>query len=324
MNLEKELLFTVETAAILKRDKIMLPYATVFPTGDLQIEFEGIHIQIIRFSKISDAVPWSIQLHAHDNFEFHYIFKGKGMIQLGTKRFRIRKNQIYVCAPFIKHSQFADETDPLQEYCIECKISFSTEQKDTESDYFSRISKETYFDCYDSEEEDLLYKFNELSHIYNNTNDFMHKGERTYAKSIFFSILIKMVLLLKNNHDEIARKNDINHIRAIDIKNYLDANVSEKISIQDCSKKFNLSERQIDRIMKQEFGTTFYQILMKLRVNVAIQLLYSTCDDMEQIAWKAGFSSYRQMIRHFNSFGAGNPSTLRREAKREGGTEKYL
>ncbi len=307
----------------------MLPRAVVFPISNMNIGFEGIHLNLMRFSKISDENTWSIPIHAHENYEFHYIYSGNGIVRLGDKTFAVCKNQFYVSPPYVEHSQETDSRNPMMEYCIECKIDFDIKKKESEyeSDYFGQLTNRFLYECHTDDKYNFLAKFKELDAILDRKGKVLFKGENTYLKLSFITIIIQSLLLIKSKSAEIIepKQDNINRQRARSILNYLDANLKGDISISDCARTFCMSERQIDRIINTEYGCTFYQYLMKLRVNVAIELIRNTNDSMEEIAEKSGFSSYRQMLRNFNKFNIKNPLQIRKEGQREGNTERtYL
>jgi AraC-like DNA-binding protein len=57
------------------------------------------------------------------------------------------------------------------------------------------------------------------------------------------------------------------------------------------AKKMNISKRQLSRILKQLFGTSFRQLLIDVRLNRAAQLLIETDASAEEIAAAVGYTS---------------------------------
>lgn len=294
----------------------MLPVADVFDRNNLPVEFEGLRINIYRFSRISDTLEWEIPLHAHKNFEFHYIFAGKGEVKLGMDDITVTAGDFYICAPFIQHSQKADRTEPMQEYCIECEIECMESEQNTDRKLLGQLIS-LYGKCYNhGNNEKILMVFRELENLYVTKESF---ASRIFTKSMMLSVILYMLTTIGKECGDVNRKGVVflNSQRAVSIRNYLESNLMKNITIRDCANVFYLSERHIDRIMKEEYNETFYQYLQRLRTEVAVRLLASTNTGVDEIAEKSGFGSYRNMIRSFKRLQMKNPSEIRRDALRE-------
>ena len=294
----------------------MLPVADVFDRNNLLVEFEGLKINIYRFSRISDTMEWEIPLHAHKNFELHYIFAGRGEVKLGMDDITVTAGDFYICAPFIQHSQKADRTDPMQEYCIECEIECVENDQNTDRKILAQLIS-LYGKCYNrGNNEKILLMFQELENLYATKDTF---ASRIYTKSLMLSVILYMLTAIGKECGDVNRKGFVflNSQRAVSIRNYLESNLMNDITIRDCANVFYLSERHIDRIMKEEYSETFYQYLQRLRTEVAGRRLASTNMSVDEIAEKSGFGSYRNMIRSFKRLQMKNPSEIRREALRE-------
>ena len=158
--------------------------------------------------------------------------------------------------------------------------------------------------------------FQELENLYATKDTF---ASRIYTKSLMLSVILYMLTAIGKECGDVNRKGFVflNSQRAVSIRNYLESNLMNDITIRDCANVFYLSRRHIDRIMKEEYSETFYQYLQRLRTEVAVRLLASTNMSVDEIAEKSGFGSYRNMIRSFKRLQMKNPSEIRREALRE-------
>ncbi len=290
----------------------------VFSNKEIHIEFEGVKIAITRFSCLEDEVEWEIPSHAHMNYEFHYIYEGTGKVELGNNVFDISAGEYYICPPFIDHSQKADAAHPMKEYCIECILDIETdEDMEKASPFLSRITSRLLY-CKHSDRCRTIKKEFLLLHELFGENGKMDEGEELFAKSLFLNIILNMLIFSKSDteiNDSVQSRTNINYQRASSIKNYLEANYKNDISIKDCSHIFYLSERQIDRIMTKAYHVTFHEMLTNIRVNIAVNLMKTTDYSVDFVATEAGFSGYRQMLRSFKRFGIEQPTSIRKEYK---------
>ena len=68
---------------------------------------------------------------------------------------------------------------------------------------------------------------------------------------------------------------------------------------EDIARVFNYHPYHLSRIIKQETGKTLHNYLMYYRLRIAKNLLVTTQYDIEDIAWRAGFSSSTYFIKQF-------------------------
>jgi len=80
-------------------------------------------------------------------------------------------------------------------------------------------------------------------------------------------------------------------IRRLQIEEYLYANFSEEITEEDLAKELAISKRQLSRILRLLFGTSFRQLLIDIRINRAIQLLKEDKLSNEEISFAVGYTS---------------------------------
>ena len=80
-------------------------------------------------------------------------------------------------------------------------------------------------------------------------------------------------------------------IRRLQIEEYLYANFSEEITEEDLAKELAISKRQLSRILRLLFGTSFRQLLIDIRINRAIQLLKEGKLSNEEISFAVGYTS---------------------------------
>ena len=141
-------------------------------------------------------------------------------------------------------------------------------------------------------------------------------GDELIVKSLLLHIILSMLVSARMDSDDnglVRNQIDISYQRASSIKNYLEANYTQNITVKDCARILYLSERQIDRILIKVINETFHEMLTKTRVNIGINLMRTTDYSVDMVAAEAGFSGYRQMLRSFKRYGVEQPTRLRKD-----------
>lgn len=87
-----------------------------------------------------------------------------------------------------------------------------------------------------------------------------------------------------NNRDDRAE-------RQIRIEKYFHQYYSQAITEEHMAQLLCLSKRQVSRILRELYATSFRQILIEVRLNRAAQLLLSTDNSIEEIAESVGYTS---------------------------------
>src|SRR5215831_14624639 len=93
-----------------------------------------------------------------------------------------------------------------------------------------------------------------------------------------------------------------------------DGTIGEDAGLETIADQFELSSRQIRRIVRKELGVSPIQLILTRRLLLAKQLLTETQLPVTQIAFASGFSSLRRFNDAFQSRYKLSPTSLRRRA----------
>ena len=98
-----------------------------------------------------------------------------------------------------------------------------------------------------------------------------------------------------------------------------EGHLDEKAGLEEIADQFELSSRQIRRIVQKELGVSPIQLLLTRRLLLAKQLLTETTLPITEVAFASGFSSLRRFNDAFSGRYGMPPTRLRKKATEDVG-----
>jgi AraC family transcriptional regulator of adaptative response / DNA-3-methyladenine glycosylase II len=111
-----------------------------------------------------------------------------------------------------------------------------------------------------------------------------------------------------------APVDDGQRIAQLIVQRLEEGHIDEKAGLEEIADQFDLSSRQIRRIIQKELGVPPIQLLLTRRLLLAKQLLTETTLPITEVAFASGFSSLRRFNDAFNRRYGMPPTRLRRKA----------
>ena len=111
-----------------------------------------------------------------------------------------------------------------------------------------------------------------------------------------------------------APVDDAQRIAQLIVQRLQEGRLDERAGLEEIANQFELSSRQIRRIVQKELGVPPIQLLLTRRLLLAKQLLTETGLPVTEIAFASGFSSLRRFNDAFNTRYGMAPTRLRRKA----------
>ncbi|WP_320033492.1 AraC family transcriptional regulator [Halarcobacter sp.] len=138
------------------------------------------------------------------------------------------------------------------------------------------------------------------------------KQKDLYERFIFFcdSLLDKNISLIEKKEllylfcldiftsKSNDKKDEENQNLSSQIKEYLDENFLEEISLDDLSRRFGITEVHLIRVFKKSFGLPIHSYILNKKVHLAKELLLSKAPIVE-VALKSGFFDQSHLNRCF-------------------------
>ena len=139
-------------------------------------------------------------------------------------------------------------------------------------------------------------------------------GYKSSAAALLGLIVTEVVRLAYGREamsDSLSLSSDAG--RAAKIERFFGNHYTEKIHLSDLADYINLSGRQADRILRQEFGMTFLEKLNEVRLSAAKHRLAFGTESVKDIAFTTGFQSYGYFAASFKKSVGLTPIEYRRK-----------
>lgn len=253
--------------------------------GDVNICFSISNTEFHVLSLSSGPMPY-MPMHAHssDSYELHYITQGSGRVHINTDIYQLAEGDFYLTGPGVSHEQIPDPMDIMHEIGIYYTVSQkSNPEKDPliqtlirQNFWFGKLSRaprDAMHRLFEEEQQKSAGSHFLLPHL---AAEFLIQLAREYSPSY-------------TPHSEIPdippdEKKYLMIERAF-LSYYAD------ITPESLADIVGLSIRQLQRLIKEHYHTTFQELRVRAKLNAACILLRNTTDSTACIAEKVGFSS---------------------------------
>lgn len=96
---------------------------------------------------------------------------------------------------------------------------------------------------------------------------------------------------------------------------YLNKNYSEKITLEDLSRHFNLSKNYICNLFSKYYHTTLTGFITELRMKAAAEKICDKSILIKEIAFACGYSSYVHFFKVFREYYGISPKQMREKGR---------
>lgn len=261
-----------------------------------------------------DPVTASISIHSHSFIEFAYVAEGYGVETINQSIYQMKPGYFSIIYPWQTHELHLRNDTPVKYYfvaismdnflgagsvAIELKDLFLLAGGDTPSNH--------YFDAAEAAR---------LNATFHDMYEEFTTRRKWWELAVKSRIIDIMVLFDRHMHMENKAVNKpVNNTatrQTMDIIFYIYHNFKDDLSLPLLSKHFGLSENYLSTIIKASLGTAFLDFLQNLRLKYACTLLVSTPVTVTDVAYSAGFQSYRNFVRYFTKHYGMSPTGFRK------------
>ena len=247
-------------------------------------------------------------LHRHSFVELEYIRGGKGSNVINGVEYPLERGKASLLMPWHVHELKSDKDDPLQIY----KCAFRTDFLASGDDPLGNLSR-ILLDMKDYQivaelDEDSRDRFERVFQL-----ALEESGKNAKYKDASMAALIsEMVVLFLRCSDTVEQEgftvwDVVRHVQMV-YRN-------PALTVEDVASEFGYSVTQLNRLLKEETGLTFFEFLQEARVRSAGYLLLYTDMDIEDIADAVGYKSRSGLYATFARMKGMSPAVFREKNK---------
>jgi AraC-like DNA-binding protein len=251
--------------------------------------------------------------HRHDFIECEFIVSGEGKEIINGIEYDIKSGSLGVLLPWHIHEIIPDDKNPLEMF----KCSFGAELfLDNNSPFFELsdlIFKNTglqpiaYFESSDYKKVNTF--FSELLEEYTE----MKPWKETLIKAKISEILIYFDRCRQSTYNfEDSALRSQNKFSIWKVIEYIHSSFDRDITLGEISNKFHYSESYLNKLLRQNIGLNFSDLLQEVRVRNACAMLSYPSISINEIALGVGYKSKEMFYRSFKNVKGISPENYRK------------
>ncbi|RXZ81159.1 AraC family transcriptional regulator [Paenibacillaceae bacterium] len=239
--------------------------------------------------------------HGHDFVEVVYVASGKGMHLFGGSQYAIRAGDVFIINPGETHAYYVEPGKEME--IINCLFmpSFIPDSLlqelgiSTSMDYFyvhpflkNEVRFNHYLNLHGQDAASVLTLMESMIREIGNRGS----GYKTIIRLQLVELLIMLsryYTLMQNSRMLPTPSQLDREITARRVYGYLERHYDKKITMESLSSLFNVSVRQLNRIMSQEFGKSVIAVLHDIRIERAKHLLTGSQEKVIAVATMVGY-----------------------------------
>ncbi|MBR2353495.1 MAG: helix-turn-helix domain-containing protein [Clostridia bacterium] len=266
----------------------------------------------LRISSIADQgfykhYAMSPELHTHSYYEILFSLEGGFFLNLSDGMGReIPVGSFCLIPPGMYHGTRAGGT-ASQKLALRFRYTKDTEGREGESLYerFHRVLKE-------ERQTVLFFEDAEIVRCMELLRDEIGSpgiGAKEYIESVLSRLYLLLMRKLCERDGQSDEKSQVKggdeqEKRRLQSEEYFQQYYTQPITEDHMAERMCLSRRQLSRVLREIYGKSFRQLLIEERLNRAAQLLLTTDQSVEEIAFAVGYTSLSGFYTAFRqSFG---------------------
>ena len=208
-----------------------------------------------------------------------YVISGEGHIVMDGKEYRPKAGDAYLLAVGKNHSYWADGDRPRKKIWMNISGSLA----DALVAGYGLADAVVFEDC------PVYPQFWEFLRVCRNYGkNSQELAERTVL--LFHEILLKLSANMLSARSQAGgrEKSTVSEV-ALQIKEYIDAHIYEKIAVSDLAQIASLSASQLTRVFRSAYGQSPYDYVLARKIDTACRLLLNTGMSVKEVAYRLNF-----------------------------------
>ena len=252
---------------------------------------------------------WQSILHSHPFSELFYVINGQGAFLAEGSEFPVKQNDMVIINPHVQHTEKSLPGAPLNYIVLGIEgLSFSFGRLATARAGVSSQSTP-----------DTVYKHNmSKTNVYSYLNIMLEEiteQQEDYEAVCQNLLEVLLICILRSGSLSVVPDNSrLLNRECTQIKNYLDANYSEDITLDTLSALTHMNKYYLAHTFTKYMGLSPINYLLQKRIQEGKSLLESTSYSIAQISDLLGFSSQSYFSQAFRKATGMTPMQYRKHS----------
>lgn len=223
----------------------------------------------LEYQKVSNRIYSELDCHFHSVYEIYYFVSGDADIMVEGKIYPLSPHSLLVLAPNVLHGIRVNSRADYVRYCL------FIEPEDIIAERLHLLTN-ILPDIKKNPSQEILYEHTEafrLEQFFYNLKQLENQNEDLKAalEPVFTEALVGQLYLMSN----ILRPSTVHKTpsKVSEIVNYLNAHITESLTLDLVADQFFISKNYMNRIFKEVIGTTVIEYIRFKRVALAKQLI---------------------------------------------------
>ncbi|MBE5909876.1 AraC family transcriptional regulator [Pseudobutyrivibrio sp.] len=237
----------------------------------------------------------SVPLHWHEDVEFIYIKKGRGIIVIDGSEYDVEKGDIAFIVPGNVHGIFQYQDDSMEYE----NILFNGKMFSSSLDDFYDTFLLPFFE--NTVEIPKIFRkgvtgYESLKKYLDANDNISSHREGAWGLAIKGNLYLLLFNLVTLYEEKINSKNNKRIDKLKPVIKHVELHYSEPITVAEMAALAGFSESHFMRFFKETFGVSFITYLNDYRLSMAARMLLSTEETILEISQQVGFEN----LSHFN------------------------
>ena len=252
---------------------------------------------------------WQSILHSHPFSELFYVINGQGAFLAEGSEFPVKQNDMVIINPHVQHTEKSLPGAPLNYIVLGIEgLSFS----------FGRLAT-ARAGVSSQPTPDTVYKHNmSKTNVYSYLNSMLEEiteQQEDYEAVCQNLLEVLLICILRSGSLSVVPDNSrLLNRECTQIKNYLDANYSETITLDSLAALTHMNKYYLAHTFTKYVGLSPINYLLQKRIQEGKSLLESTSYSIAQISDLLGFSSQSYFSQAFRKATGMTPMQYRKHA----------
>lgn len=238
----------------------------------------------------------TMDMHIHDCYEIYYSISGGKQFLIDNRFYSINPGDLFIINQYESHKITQIDKEIHERIVLSVHPDYtkklSTSDTDLDECFSKRSSRFSHkLALSASEQQRFLYLVGKITE----SNGY---GHDLIEQAAFIELMLFIATIADSAKSSATDIQKTYNPQVIDIINFINANITNSISLETISKQFYLSESYICRIFKQACGTTINKYITARRISIAKAAL---CDGVSvfDAYTESGFTDYSNFYKAF-------------------------